>query len=176
MKYYPINLNLEGKKAVVVGGGKVAERKVMQLLECGAKVTVISPKVTKKIRSLADKSQVNVIDRKYRVGDLKGAVVAIAATDNPAINKQVPKEARKRRVLINVVDSPELCDFIMPSIIRRGDLVISISTSGKFPFLSKKLRIMLEGLIGEEYGIELDRLAGLRNKLKTKISPLRHRG
>ena len=174
MKYYPINLNLEGKKAVVVGGGKVAERKVLQLLECGAKVTVISPKVTKKIKSLADESQVYLIKRKYKTGDLKGAVVTIAATDDSKINTQISNEAGKKKILLNVVDSPALCDFIMPSVIRRGNLAISISTNGKFPAFSKKLRIMLEGIIGEEYGTELDRLASLRNKLKKKNSPQRH--
>lgn len=167
MKYYPIHLNINGKKCVVIGGGKVAERKIMSLLNCGAKMMVVSPKITKNIRRLADKSEISFICRKYRAGDLKDTFLAVVATDDSEINKEVAKEAKKRKVLVNVADGPELCDFIMPSVIRRGDLVIAISTSGRYPAFAKKLRIMLEDIVGKEYGAELERLARIRDRLKS---------
>jgi len=166
MKYYPINLNISGRKCIVIGGGNVAERKILSLLECGADVTVISPSLTKNIKRLVDEYRINFIKRNYKKGDLKGAFIVVAATNDSKVNKEVAKEAKKKKVMINVVDSPKLCDFISPSVIRRGDLVISISTGGKFPAFSKKIRIMLEKIIGKEYGMELDRLVIFREKFK----------
>ena len=168
MKYYPVNLNIKNKMCIVIGGGKVAERKILSLLDCKADVTVISPKVTRFIQKLSDESKISILKRYFRKEDLKEAFLVIAATNSSRINRKIIQEANKRKILINVVDSPELCDFIMPSLIRRGDLLITISTGGKAPALSKKLRIMLEEIIGEEYEIILDKLAGFRDELKTK--------
>src|SRR3990172_11961296 len=137
MKYYPVNLNIKNKMCIVIGGGKVAERKILSLLDCKADVTVISPKVTRFIQKLSDESKISILKRYFRKEDLKEAFLVIAATNSSRINRKIIQEANKRKILINVVDSPELCDFIMPSLIRRGDLLITISTGGKAPALSK---------------------------------------
>ena len=173
MKYYPINLNIENRMCIVIGGGKVAERKILSLLDCKADVTVISPKVTRFIKKLSNESKICILKRDFRKGDLKGAFMVIAATNSSRINYKIFQEANKKNILVNIVDSPEFCDFIMPSSIRRGDLLITISTGGKAPALSKKLRIMLEEIIGKEYGKILEKLSDFRDKLKTKSLSLK---
>ncbi|OGL43070.1 MAG: hypothetical protein A2W05_07565 [Candidatus Schekmanbacteria bacterium RBG_16_38_10] len=169
MEYYPVNLNIKNKMCIVIGGGKVAERKILSLLDCKADVTVISPRVTRPIKKLFNESKISILKRYFKKEDLKEAFLVVAATDNSRINHKIFQEANKRKILINVVDSPELCDFIMPSLIRRGNLLITISTGGKAPALSKKLRIMLEEIIGKEYEEILYKLSDLRNKLKAKV-------
>lgn len=157
--YYPVSLNVKGRQCVVVGGGQVAYRKVVTLLECGALVTVISPEFCPELSSLATEGKIRIIVRDYREGDLKGVFVAIAATDDSGINRQVAIEARKESALANVVDDAGLSDFIAPSILRRGDISIAISTSGQSPALARKLRSVLESEFGEEY-VGLARLIG----------------
>lgn len=175
MKYYPINLNIKGKKCLVTGGGKVAERKILSLLACEAEITVISPKITKQIKKLSSESKISLVKRNFRKGDLKGVSIVIAATNNSKTNQEILREANKKKLLVNVVDSPQLCNFTMPSLIRRGDLLLTISTSGKAPALSKKLRIMLEEVIGDEYELILDKLSDFRNGLKAKAPSERKR-
>ena len=149
--YYPVFLNVKGRKCAVIGGGQVALRKVTTLLEDGARVTVISPELCPELVSLAEKKEIIVLNREYRKGDLKGAFVAIAATDSSIINRQVAAEAREKSVLVNVVDDAGYSDFIAPSIVRRGDITIAISTSGQSPALARKLRTKIEKEFGEEY-------------------------
>lgn len=151
MAFYPLYVDLEGKKCVVIGGGDVAERKVASLLECGAVVEVISPELTQGLRELAEGGVLSIKDRGYEPGDLEGATLAIVATDDNAVNKDVHREASENRIPVNVVDMPELCSFIVPSTIRRGDLIISISTSGSCPALAKSIRKQLQQVFGEEY-------------------------
>ncbi|MEM7828717.1 MAG: bifunctional precorrin-2 dehydrogenase/sirohydrochlorin ferrochelatase [Candidatus Aenigmatarchaeota archaeon] len=165
MRYYPINLNIKGKKCLVIGGGGVAERKVEVLLKCGALVTVISPTITERIRELVEDGKIEYICRSYRRGDLNGYFLAISATDSSEVNDQVWKEAEEIGLLLNVVDNPEKCHFTVPSVIQRGDLLITISTSGKSPALSRKLREDLERIIGDEYGIFLDILGSIRKRI-----------
>lgn len=164
-EYYPAFLNLRGRKGVVVGGGAVALRKVQTLLECGAKVTVISPKLSGALEEWAAQGAIQTIRRLYCLGDLRGAAIAIAATDDPAVNALVAEEAREQRVLVNVIDTPELCDFIAPSIVRRGDIVIAVSTEGHSPALAKKLRLELERAIPPEYAQLADILSEVRAEL-----------
>lgn len=138
-KYYPMFLDIEEKKCVVVGGGRVAKRKIEGLLRAGANVVVISPNLDEELKKM-----VLWIEREYRDGDLDGAFIAIAATDNEEVNQMVYNEAEKKGILVNVVSSPYLCRFIVPSIIERDDFTIAISSGGKNPSLSKNIRLKLE--------------------------------
>jgi len=164
-EYYPVFLKLEGKLCVVIGGGKVAERKILSLLEAKAKVCVISPQVTPKIRELSEKGLIEWKERGYQWGDLEGAFLVIAATNDPRVQEEVFKEAETRNLPCNVVDKPEFCTFIVPSIIKRGDLVIAISTSGASPAVARRLRERLEELFGEEYEIFLSLMRKIRGAI-----------
>ncbi|MCL4459954.1 MAG: bifunctional precorrin-2 dehydrogenase/sirohydrochlorin ferrochelatase [Chloroflexi bacterium] len=166
--WYPIYLNLKQKRCVVVGGGGVAERKVNALLSCGAEVTVISPTLSPGLQELAAKGQIRAITRSYQREDLEGAVLAIAATNRAGINAAIRQDARSFGVLVNVVDDPSLCDFIVPAVIHRGDLTICISTGGRSPALARMAREGLEQSIGPEYGHLLTLLAKVRQELKAR--------
>lgn len=168
MKYYPIYLDIRNKPCIVVGGGEVAERKVSSILNAGARVTVISPEVTDNLDMMGKDGRITVIKRPYSEGDLKGALLAYAATDNEDINGMVYREAEKEGVLLNVVDDPERCGFIVPSVVERGPLSIAISTGGASPAFAKRLRVELEERYGDEYAIFLEIMAAVRQKLLTK--------
>jgi len=157
--YYPIFLNIRGKRCVVVGGGQVARRKVRALLESGADVEVISPELCRELDKLAGSGQIRVLRRAYQPGDLAGATIAIAASSERSVNLAVAREARKKGVLLNVVDDRDTSDFIAPAYLRRGEVTVAISTSGTSPALARKIRIRLEKVISEEYAA-LTRLVG----------------
>ena len=159
LAYYPIFLKISGKRCVVVGGGGVARRKVRALLEHGASVEVISPDPSPELDKLAETGEIKVLRRRYQPGDLQGAFLAIAATDNRALNRQVVKEAQDRAVLVSVADDPQDSDFILPSYVRRGALTIAVSTDGVSPALARKIRTRLEKELGDEYA-SLVRLIG----------------
>jgi precorrin-2 dehydrogenase / sirohydrochlorin ferrochelatase len=163
-QYYPINLVLENRKCVVIGAGRVAQRKVRRLLECAARVMVIGQAITPSLKAMADKGKFVFKRRKVSLRDLNGAYLVIVATADRSINSTVSTYCRKKNIPVNVVDSPKECSFILPSIIRRGDLTISISTGGISPALAKKIRQNLEKMFGSEY-------ASLLNIMK-KIRPL----
>lgn len=165
MGYYPVHLEMKNRKCVVVGGGAVAERKVQALLESDAKVTVISPKIGPDLEKLRLERKIVHHQRTYQEGDLANAFLVISATDDSGINKQVRKEAWERKILVNVTDQPELCDFIFPALVKRGDLIISVSTSGTLPALSKKIRKDLERIFGPEYEEYLKILKRTRGKI-----------
>jgi precorrin-2 dehydrogenase / sirohydrochlorin ferrochelatase len=150
--YYPVYLDLVGRPCVVVGGGRVAERKVETLLKYGADVTVIAPEVTPAIEELVEADRIIVERRGYVRGDLTGAFVVICATDSEEINRAVYSEAEETGVLVNVVDVPPLCNFIVPSIVRRGGLQIAISTGGAAPAVAKRVRKRQQEEFGEEWG------------------------
>lgn len=168
MAYYPLYIDIDSKKCVVIGGGDVAERKVASLVECGANVEVVSPEVTPALDQLSKEGRIKVRDRGYVPGDLEGAILAIAATDDNDLNKEIHKEAVEKRIPINVVDVPELCSFIVPSTVRRGDLVISISTSGSCPALAKNIRKQLQQLFGGEYAGFCEILKNFREEVADK--------
>jgi precorrin-2 dehydrogenase/sirohydrochlorin ferrochelatase len=169
MDVYPIGLiGLERRRTVVVGGGKVAARKVAGLLDAGAEVTVISPAFVPELRVLAGRG-VTLISRAYRQGDLADVFLVIAATNNPSINESVWQEAEERGCLVNVVDDPTRCNFIVPAIVRRGEVVVTVSTGGASPALARRLREQLETLIGPEYGELGALLAELRPVLQTRF-------
>ncbi len=148
MRYYPVYLDINGRKCVVVGGGAVGARKVNTLLACGARVTVISPEATAELNDLAEQGGISLIRRPYQSSDLDGAFMVIGATDDEAINHRVHADAEARNLLCNIVDQPRVCNFILPSIVQRGDLVIAVSTSGRSPAFAKKLRKELKSSSG----------------------------
>ncbi len=166
---YPILLLLEGKLAVVVGGGRVAERKIRSLLGAGGRVRVIAPEVTEPLRLLAECGQVELVQREYESGDLEGAFLVIASTDDEDVNAVVWEEARERNVLINTVDVPPLCNFYVPAVVRRGGLTVSISTHGKSPALAARIRQRLEKTFGPEYEHLLELLNELRQTLIERV-------
>jgi precorrin-2 dehydrogenase/sirohydrochlorin ferrochelatase len=170
MDVYPIGLiGLDQRKTVVIGGGKVAARKVTGLLEAGAQVTVISPAFVPELRVLAGSRRVTLTGRAYREGDLADAFLVIAATDNAGINEQVWQEAQERGCLVNVVDDPARCNFIVPAVVRRGEVIVTVSTGGASPALARRLREQLESLIGPEVGGLATLLAELRPELQTRF-------
>ena len=136
--YYPIFLDISGRKCVVVGGGQVALRKVKMLFEHGANIEVISPDLCPELDKLAENGKIKALRRRYQIGDLRGALIAIAATSDSATNQEVVKEARSGRILVNVVDSAEDSDFIVPSRLQRGNITIAISTAGLSPALAQR--------------------------------------
>ena len=168
MKYFPINLSISDRKCTVFGGGKVAARKTLGLLECGAIVRVISPELVTELKTLVKKRLISWEQREYQPGDLAGSFLVIAATDNTLVQKEVYREAEENGQLVNVADVPELCNFILPASVKRNDLSISVSTAGKSPALARKIRQNLESIIGQEYGVLADILGLLRQEvLKT---------
>jgi precorrin-2 dehydrogenase/sirohydrochlorin ferrochelatase len=162
--YFPVFLNIERKKC----GGQVAFRKVRMLLDCGASVTVVSPVLHPELSELADKKSIQVKRRSYKPGDLKGAIIVVAATDLKKVNHKVAMEAGRVGALVNVVDDPEPSDFIVPSILRRGDLTITISTGGMSPALARKIRTRLEESFGEEYALLVSLVEEVRSTLMRK--------
>ena len=138
-------LDVTDRRCVVIGGGNIGEEKVVKLLEYNDKVVVISPEVNEGVKGLADDGRVNWFQREYRPGDLEGAFIAIAATDDNVVNRQIADEATERNVLLNVVDVTHLCTFIAPSVVRRGEVTIATSTGGASPALARKFREVLSG-------------------------------
>lgn len=169
MVYYPVFLDLTGRRAVVIGGGHIAEGKVRGLLEAGARVTLIAPEVTPIVAAWAGAGEIEHLARAYQPGDLAGAFIAISATDDRAVNAQVWQEANERNSLVNVVDDPPHCSFIAPSILRRGDLAVAISTSGKAPALAVRLREQIERLVGQEHADFLALAGALREPLAARF-------
>ncbi|HHT9123149.1 MAG TPA: precorrin-2 dehydrogenase/sirohydrochlorin ferrochelatase family protein [Candidatus Wunengus sp. YC63] len=166
-KYYPILLNIQDKKCLVVGGGNVAWRKVCSLKEAGARVTVVSPEFCPE---MAKETGIERIQQKYEEGFLDGVLVVVASTDDEEVNKKVYYDAVKRGILVNVVDRPEFCSFIVPATISRGDLNISISTGGASPALARNIRENLEKQFGDEYGEFAKLLSETRRKILSEIS------
>ena len=166
--YYPIMLNIQGKKCVVIGGGNVALRKVRMLLDCGANVTVVSPKPHLGMAKLSEKKAIHLIHRNYKVGDLMDATIAIACTDVREINRTVAHEAKELGIFVNVVDDPRLSSFILPSFFRRGNLTIAVSSAGTSPALARKIRTHLGKSFGEEYATLLSLVSEVRSALKER--------
>ena len=142
--YYPVYLNLRGRRCVIIGGGTVAEGKIARLLDSGARICVVSPDATPGIRQFVADGSVQWEQRKYRDGDLEGAFIAIAATNAREVNRRIFEEANERGVMLNAVDDPPNCSFIAPSIVQRGPVTLAISTGGVSPALARKLRESLQ--------------------------------
>ncbi len=172
MKYYPVFLNVLGKKAVIIGGGKVSERKALALIKAGACVTVVSPDLSEQLKQLKEKKLIHHISRLYQKKDIAKAFIVIAATDSLEVNTRISKDAGG---LVNVVDVPPLCNFIAPSVIQRGPLTLAISTSGTSPALAKTIRKEIETLYGPEIGGFLKFLSIIRRKALAHIPDRKER-
>ncbi len=162
MGYHPVFLDLRGRPCVVVGGGAVAQEKVESLLDAGARVTVVSPSLTAALEALAATHEVVHHPRAYRRGDLDDAVLAYVAVEDDAVRAAVAAEAAASRVLVNVVDVPQLSTFISPAVVRRDAVVVAVSTGGASPALARRLREELEERVGPEYGVAATILARVR--------------
>jgi len=160
--YHPVFLDLRGRPCVVVGGGAVAQEKVESLLDAGARVTVVSPSLTAALEALAATHEVVHHPRAYRRGDLDDAVLAYVAVEDDAVRAAVAAEGAASRVLVNVVDVPQLCTFISPAVVRREAVVVAVSTGGASPALARRLREELEERVGPEYGVAATILARVR--------------
>ena len=170
--FYPMNLDLTGRRCIVVGGGKVAERKVLGLLQAAGKVTLIAPKLTERLLELAHAGLVDWYELRYMKGMLKDMkpLLVFCATDNRDVNEQAAEEAREEGALVNDVTEPAQTDFTVPSSFRRGALLVTLSTEGASPAFSRALRRELEQEFPESFGPWLERLKELRAEMKVKLS------
>ncbi len=168
MRYYPVFLDLNGKSVVVIGGGDIAHQKMENLVKVGADVTVVSPRLNEPMAALKAQGRFRHIDRMYRPGDLEGHTLAFVATDDRAVNAAVADEGKARGVWVNAVDDPPYCDFIMPGIVQRGDLIIAVSTSGRSPAMARKMREELSEFLAEEWVAMLELAAEVRAGLKAR--------
>lgn len=166
---YPINLNLNGQSCLVLGGGAVAERKVCRLLDEGAVVTVIAPSLTRPLQELAESRKLSWQPRAYQPGDESAFFLIICATDDEAVSQAVAAAAKAQGKLLNVCDVPDLCNFTLPSIVRQGDLELTISTNGKAPALSRWLRRHLEERFDERWSRGLTMLSRIRQEARTSL-------
>lgn len=165
MAYYPVFLELKGKTALVVGGGAVAQRKIETLIDYGAKIHIVSRDLTHKLKEMVEFSRIKNLGEEFRKEYLDGVFLVIAATSDSRLNRKISAIAQKRGLLVNAVDQPADCNFIVPSIVKRGGLVIAVSTSGKSPAFSKRLRKELENRFGMEYAVFLDLMGRLRKEV-----------
>lgn len=165
MNLFPIFLKLSKRRCVIVGAGKIAEEKIEGLLLTGAEIRVVAPKATPRIRGLAQDKKIAWAARRFKSTDLKGAFLVVAATSSTALHEKICREARRQRVLCNVVDDPPHCDFYYGSVVRRGSLQIAISTAGKSPALAQRIRKILEQQFGPEYEDWIAALGEAREKL-----------
>jgi precorrin-2 dehydrogenase/sirohydrochlorin ferrochelatase len=164
-RFYPILVDLQGKKALVVGGGKVAQRKIETLLEHGATVQVVAKELTVSLEELRRSGRLEFLGEEFSETFAEGVFVVFAATDDASLNRRVSRTAQQRGLLVNAVDQPADCNFIVPSVLSRGDLVIAVSTSGKSPAFARKVRVELERHFGEEYGSFLNLMGNLRKEV-----------
>ena len=171
MSLFPIFLKLTGRPCIVIGAGNLAESKVESLLAANGQVTVIAPRANERIVALADGGEITWHQREYAQGDIAGHFLAIAATNNPAVNRAVFAEAEASGILVNAVDDPPFCDFYFPSVVRRGDLQIAISTAGASPALAQRLRKEINALLPLDTGDWLTELGNLRREV-LQMEPL----
>ena len=165
---YPIVLDLRGRSCLVVGGGPVAERKVEGLLEAGAAVTVVSPRLTPRLRDWIGRSRCRYLAREYRSRDVAGRAIVLVATDDDRVTARVQRDARRAGVLVNAADDPARCDFFLPAVLRRGRLTVALSTGGASPALARAVRDELERLVPESYGLLLEVVAGVRAQVRRR--------
>ena len=168
MAAYPIVIDLAGRPCVVVGGGAVAERKVRGLLEAGAVVTVVSPRLSVGLATLASAGEINHLCRRYQRGDLAGATLAFVATGDRRLTAAVAREGGRRRVWVNAADDPEHCDFFLPSVLRRGPLLVAVATGGASPALARAVREEIERLLPADYAALAQTVAQVRRELRTR--------
>jgi siroheme synthase-like protein len=172
MGYYPVLLDLAGRRCVMIGGGIIAGRRVDGLLTAGARVTVISPRLTRTLAALAAEGRIDHEAREYRDGDLDGADLAFVATDAGEVNAAVAREARARGVWINAADDPARCTFILPALVRRGDLTVAVATGGSSPALARAIREELEAYLTDDYATLAAIAAEARREVRAAGRPV----
>ena len=168
--FYPLFIELRGKAVLVVGGGQVAERKVDSLLQCQALVTVVAPNLTSHLKQLAAAGSIRSVPRKFEESDLENALLVISATDDTETQERVAALARAHGILINTVDEPRLCDFIVPAVIRHGDVITAISTSGKSPALAAALRTRVETVVTKDAARAANLLGAIRSEIHSRFA------
>ena len=172
MGYYPVFLELNERRCVVIGGGAVAERKVAALVKAGARITVISPELTINLAAWSQQQKIHAIARVYGAGDLAGYEIAFVATDDPQVNAAVYEEGKSRGVWVNAADDPKHCDFILPSVLRGGTLTVAVSTGAASPALARMVREELERYFSRDYEIVAELAAEVREELRARgIAP-----
>jgi precorrin-2 dehydrogenase / sirohydrochlorin ferrochelatase len=175
VSYYPMFLDLRGMPCLVVGGGSIAHGKIVGLLRAGATVQVVAPSVDETVATLARRGEVTVVTRPYAAEDVRGFQLVVAATDQPEVNRRVSSDARQAGALVNVVDSPELSQFIAPAVLERGDVQVAVSTSGRSPAFAVFVRDRIGDLIGPEFATALTILARVRERVRTRSMDDRRR-
>jgi siroheme synthase-like protein len=168
--YYPIYLDIEDRDVLIVGGGNVCARKAETMMKYGARVTIVSPECTDEIEQWAAQKALLVRRKTYEEGDLEGASIVIASTDDQCINARVARDCRRRKIPVNVVDVTHLCEFIVPAIVEQGSIQIAVSTGGKSPALARTLKEDLQKFVGPEYD-EVNRILGTLRAAAKKTLP-----
>ncbi|MCS6818280.1 MAG: bifunctional precorrin-2 dehydrogenase/sirohydrochlorin ferrochelatase [Blastocatellia bacterium] len=169
MTYYPVFLDLRDREVVVIGGGTIAERKVRELLDAGARVRVIGQTLTPALEALVESGQIAFRCGEFEEADLEEAWLVLSTTDDAAVNRRIAEAAARRRLFCNVADAPALCSFLAPAVVRRGDIAIAISTSGKSPALAVHLKQKIASIIGSEYGALAQLLGRMRPFVRERI-------
>lgn len=162
---FPVFIDLKGRRCLVVGGGRVAERKVRRLVEAGARVTVVAKIASERLRRLARLKKVRLRTRDFSPADLRGVFLMVCATDDARAQARIAAAAKKKNVLANVVDAPALCDFFLPAVARRGQLQIAVSTGGSSPAIAKRIARELKRRYGREYADLLSMMRSLRGRV-----------
>jgi len=165
VKYYPVALNIKGKDCLVAGGGSVAYRKIMQLIKSGACVKVVAADVIKGIERLETKGRIKLIKRKYKRADINNMFLVVAATGDSSVNKKIFDHTRSKNILLNAADSPDCCDFIMPAVLTKGRITITVSTGGTAPYASVLVKKRIDKLMDTEYVKLIDAVINIRSKL-----------
>ena len=166
-QFLPINLKMKDKSCLVVGGGKAALRKIAVLLDYGCKLTVIAPEFEQQIEYYAQKEFLKIIKRPYQSPEAGAFDIAVAASNDVALNEQIAKDCRKMKVPVNIINVPELCDFTFPAVLRRDCLTVSVSTDGEAPFLAGQLRVILETLFPDRWA-KIAQTASKYRKIATR--------
>jgi len=171
MGWYPVVIDMATRPVLVIGGGAVAERKVEGLLAAGAEVTVLAPELTARLLAWAEEGHLRAVRRAYRAGDLEGYRVAFAATDDGVVNAAVAREARERAVWLNAADDPGHSDFILPSVLRRGDVVVAVTTGGASPALARAVREELEEYLTDDHAVLASIVTEVRRRVRQRPNP-----
>lgn len=171
MQQYPININIRGKKVLVVGGGNVAFRKIKRLIKSGSRIKLVSPELNDRLKSFLTSEGIDIeyYPRKFKDDDLTDIFLTVVATDSKKVNRRIAKLAKVKNILVNVVDDSELSDFTLPAVLERGSLLITFSTGGSFPALARRLREDFEEEIGNEYVVFLDIMKKIRKKILNEV-------
>lgn len=169
--YFPILISISNRPCLIIGGGPIARHKVVSLLKFSPDITIIAPEIEKKLTEIAREHNYKITKKQYEASDLDGFEIVIAATGKQEISRQIWQDCKKRKILINTVDDPQYCDFILPATVKRGDLTISIGTQGKSPFLTKEIRRWMNRMFPPEWGEVVELAADYRKQVLTRYSP-----